>query len=94
MKAIVGAFNQEKALAGAFSVIGDCENFAEGSFAALYEIPQTTPTLFLEVLQLKSSSFSNCLHECTWLDYWITVLPHPAAAEMLDVVTTSTQLVS
>ena len=31
---LVGAFNQEKALVGAFSMIV-CENFADGSFAAL-----------------------------------------------------------
>ena len=35
MKVLVGAFNQEKALVEAFSVVCDCENFADGSFAVL-----------------------------------------------------------
>ena len=32
---VVGALNQEKVLIGDFSVLRDCETFADGSFAAL-----------------------------------------------------------
>ena len=35
MTALVGAFNQEKALVGAFSVIGDCTTSPINRFAAL-----------------------------------------------------------
>ena len=37
MKAVVTAFNQEKALVGAFSVIVKTECETDGSFAALLE---------------------------------------------------------
>ena len=46
MKALVGAFNQEKALVGAFSVIVKTECETDGSFAALIcPYFHSTPTL-------------------------------------------------
>ena len=42
MKAVVGTFNQEKALVGAFSVIAKTLLFADGSFAAQVKIEERT----------------------------------------------------
>ena len=47
MKALVGAFNQEKALVGAFSVIVKTGCGTDGSFYSTRDWPNPTTTLLL-----------------------------------------------
>ena len=79
MKALVGAFNKEKALVGAFSVIvkTECETDGDGSYAAL--LYSGVHTWILRVFGLNRSqqteSIIHVLHEIHLLGIYQQKIP-------------------
>ena len=66
MKALLGAFNQEKALVGAFSVIVKIYRETNGSCAAQLELPDDQPEIDND--QLTAASLHTTRNDILKLD--------------------------